>query len=157
MPETVVPAPALIARVTPFAEPGGSVIGVFRAIRGPRPGAEALALVINVPLLAFAPGAIISTLLIGAALGVAVLIIVAALRQRVLCAVVDDGILVLRCGRTPGIWQPKVRVDHGGWGRVAITSNQLGPRTTIGTVTYWIATADLAEVRRLARWIARED
>ena len=157
MPETVVHPPELIARVTPFAAPGETVIGAFRALRGPRPGAEALALVVNVPLLAFAPGAIISTLLIGAGLGVGVLVLVAVLRQRVLCAVVDDGILVLRCGRIPGSWQPQARIDRGGWDLVTMTSNQLGPRTTIGTVTYWIATADLAEVRRLARWIARED
>ena len=153
----MVPDPELIARVAPFADPGETVVGTFRAMRGPRPGSEALALVVNVPLLAFSPGGIVPTLLIGVALAAIVLVVIAALRQRVLSAVLDDGLLLLRCGQVPGRWIPHTLMQRGGWELLTVSVDQLGPRTTIAGVTYWIVATDLAEVRRLARWIAHED
>ena len=152
----MVPDPELIAQVAPFAEPGETVVGAFRAMRGPRPGSEALALVVNVPLLAFSPAAIVPTLLIGVVLAAAVLVGIAALRRRVLCVIADDGLLLLRCGQIPGRWIPHTLIQRGGWGLLAISIDQLGPRTTIGDLTYWIPATDLADVRRLARWIAHE-
>ncbi len=153
----MVPDPELIAHIAPFAEPGETVVGTFCATRGPRPGSEALALVVNVPLLAFSPAAIVPTLLIGVVLAAAVLVGIAALRRRVLCAVVDDGLLLLRCGQIPGRWIPHALIQRGSWDLLTISIDQLGPRTTIGDVTYWIVATDLAEVRRLARWIAHAD
>lgn len=146
----------LTERITPFTSPGETVIGAVRLMRGPRPGTEALALVVNVPLLAFSPAGIGTTLLIGLGLGVAILLVIAARRQYLICGVTDQGVLLLNCGRVPARWVPRTLEQRLGWTLLDTADRHRGPRATINDQTYWIMASDQAEARRLDRWIATQ-
>lgn len=152
----MVQTPELTERITPFTSPGETIIGAVRLMRGPRPGTEALALVVNVPLLAFSPAGIGTTLLIGLALGVAILLVIAALRQYLICAVTDQGVVLLSCGRVPARWVPRSLEQRLGWTLLDDADRHRGPRATINDQTYWIIASDQAEARRLDRWIATQ-
>ena len=155
-PETVVPDPALLERVTPFVDADETIVGAVRMMRGPRPGTEALALVVNVPLLVFSPAGIGTTLLIGLAIAALVLVVIAALRRYLICAVTDQGVVLVNCGRVPARWVPRALERRLGWTLLDAADRHRGPRTTLADQTYWVLASDQAEARRLDRWMATQ-
>jgi|GEM_PF-4033224 hypothetical protein len=146
----------LTERITPFADADETIIGAVRMMRGPRPGTEALALVVNVPLLVFSPAGIGATLLIGLAIAALVLLVIAALRQYLICAVTDRGVVLLNCGRVPTRWVPRALEQRLGWALLDDADRHRGPRATINDQPYWIMASDQAEARRLDRWMATQ-
>ena len=146
------PSP-LDERANPFARPDDPILGAFRAVQGPRPGTEALALAVGIPILAFSPAGIVATLLFCVAVGVVILLLLAARRRSVIIAVTERSLLVLDCGRIPGRWQPRTslhRSDRQPLKVAARDSARRGLRLEIDGRATWVLGADQDDARRLA-------
>ena len=140
-------------RATPFALPDDPIVGAFRALQGPRPGTEALAIGVGIPILAFSPAAIVATLLYWVAVAVVILLLVTVRRRSVIVAVTEQSLLLLDCGRIPGRWQPRTllhRSDRQPLLVAARDSARRGLRLEIDGRATWVLGADQDEVRRLA-------
>ncbi len=140
-------------QVGAFAAPDEPVIAVFRAIQGPRPGTEALALAAAVPVLAFSPAGIGTALLLCLAVGVAVFGIITARRRSVIVAVTETTLLVLDCGRIPGRWKPRSllgRSDRQPLVDAAHDSSRRSLHLDINGCPTWVVGGDQDEARRLA-------
>ncbi len=134
-----------------------TVIAAFRAVQGPRPGAEALALGVAIPVLAFSPAGTGIALLLCLAAGVIVLAVITALRRSVLVAVTEHHLLVLDCGRMPGRWHPHSllgRSDRRPLAAAANDSARRGLHLEIDGCPTWVVGSDQDEARRLAASLA---
>ena len=145
--------PDLIERIAPFAAPDETVVGAFRVFRGPRPGAEFLAIALNVPVFAFAPVGALAAVVICLISVVAITAIIQTLRQYILCAVTNRGVLLIGCGHVPGRWSPKSLIASGPWASMGTPKDHVESRIRIGDRSYWLSGAEYDEARRLNRWI----
>ena len=137
----------------PFALPDDPIVGAFRALQGPRPGIEALALAVDVPILAFSPAGIVPTLLLCLAVDAAILLLVTVLRRSVVVAVTQHALLLLDCGRIPGRWRPRSllrRSNQRPLTDAARDSARRGVRLEFDRRATWVIGADQDEARRLA-------
>ena len=133
------------------------VIAAFRAIQGPRPGTEALALAAAVPVLAFSPAGIGTALLLCLAVGVAVFGIITSRRRSVIVAVTETTLLVLDCGRIPGRWKPRSLLGRSGRQPLVHAADESGRRglhLDINGCPTWVVGGDQDEARRLANSLA---
>lgn len=140
-------------RARPFAPPDDPVIGAFRAVQGPRPGTEALALAVGIPILAFSPAGIVATLWFCVVVGVVILLLVTARRRSVIVAVTEQSLLLLDCGRIPGQWRPRSLLHRSDWNPLKVAardSARRGLRLEIDGRATWVVGADQDEARRLA-------
>ena len=144
-------------RARAFAASDEPVIAAFRAVQGPRPGTEALALAAAVPVLAFSPAGIGTALLLCAAVGVVALCVITALRRSVIVAVTEHTLLVLDCGRVPGRWEPRSLLgqsDRQPLVDAAHESGRRGLHLDINGCATWVVGGDQDEARRLATSMA---
>ena len=140
-------------QATPFAFPDDPVVGAFRALQGPRPGTEALALAVGIPILVFSPAGIVATLLLCVAVAVLILLLVTLRRRSVIVAVTEQSLLLLDCGRIPGRWRPRTllhRSDRQPLKVAARDSARRGLRLEIDGRATWVLGADQDDARRLA-------
>ena len=136
-----------------FAPPDEPVIAAFRAIQGPRPGTEALALGAAVPVLAFSPAGVGTALLLCLAVALAALAIITARRRSVIVALTERSLLVLDCGRVPGRWQPRSLLGRSGRQPLVDAADQSGRRglhLNINGCPTWVVGGDQDEARRRA-------
>ena len=146
--------PDLVERIAPFAAPAETVVGAFRVFRGPRPGTEFLAIALNVPVFAFAPIGALASVVICLISVVAITVMIQILRQYILCAVTDRGVLLIGCGHVPGRWSPKSLIASGPWASMGTVKDRVESRIRIGDRSYWLRSAEYDEARRLSAWIA---
>lgn len=143
-------------RVRPYLEPDEHVIGGFGVMRGPRPGTEALAIALNVPVFAFLPVGPLASVLVCLVSAAAILIAIQALRRYFLCAVTDQGVLLLDCGHLPSTWEPRSVIARGPWASIAPPEGHAA-QVRIGDRSYWISAGELDRARNLSAWIADHD
>lgn len=142
-------------RVREYLEPGEHLIGSFGIMQGPRPGTEALAVALNVPMFAFLPVGPLASVMVCLVTAAAILIAILVLRRYFLCAVTDRGVLLLDGGHVPYRWGLRSVAARGPWASITPPGDHAS-QVRIGDRWYWISAGELDRAHKLSAWIAEQ-